>query len=74
MPSLRLGDVIFEIQVCVFLENDKTDLRQIFSGFKRKHFFITTCIKKHCIRPLMSITMLLLFKILLYNWLIATSF
>jgi len=28
----------FGIKVCVFLENDKTDLRQIFLGF-RKHFF-----------------------------------
>jgi len=24
----------------------------IFLGFKRKHLFITTCIEKHCIRPL----------------------
>jgi len=38
----------FEINVCDFLENDKTDLRQIFfSGFKRKHLSITTCIKKY---------------------------
>jgi len=22
-----------------------------FSWFRRKHFFITTCIKKHCTRP-----------------------
>jgi len=38
---------------CVFRENDKTDLRQIFSGFTRKHLFITTCIEKHCTQPLM---------------------
>jgi len=42
----------FDIKVCVFLENDKTDLRQIFPGFKRKHLFITTYIVKHCTRPL----------------------
>jgi len=24
----------------------------IFSGFRRKHFFITTCIEKQCTRPL----------------------
>jgi len=23
-----------------------------FSGFRRKHLFITTCIEKQCIRPL----------------------
>jgi len=43
----------FGIKVCVFLENDETDLRQIFfSGFRRKHLFITPCIEKHCTRPL----------------------
>jgi len=45
----------FGNKVCVFsvfLENDKTDLRQFFSGFRRKHLFITTCIEKHCTRPL----------------------
>jgi len=36
-----------ELKVCVFLENDKTDLREIFLGF-RKHLFIATCIEKHC--------------------------
>jgi len=46
----RLGDVIFrDLSVhffCVFLENDKTDLRQIFfSGFRRKHLFITIYIE-----------------------------
>jgi len=25
-----------------------------FSGFRRKHLFITTCIEKHCIRPLIN--------------------
>jgi len=38
--------------VNVFLENDKTDLRQFFSGFRRKYLFITTCIEKHCTRSL----------------------
>jgi len=37
---------------CVFPENNKTDLRQNFSGFRTKHLFITTCIEKHCIRSL----------------------
>jgi len=23
-----------------------------FKGFRRKHLFITTCIEKHCTRPL----------------------
>jgi len=36
---------------CIFLDNDKTDLCQFFSGFKRKHLLITTRIKKHY-RPL----------------------
>jgi len=31
-----------------FLKNDKSDLRKYFSGFRRKHLFITTCIEKHC--------------------------
>jgi len=25
---------------------------KFFSGFRRKHLFITTCIKKQCTRPL----------------------
>jgi len=29
----------------VFLENDKTDLRQVFLGFRTKHLFNTTCIE-----------------------------
>jgi len=33
----------------LFLVNDKTDLPQnFFSGFRRKHLFIITCIEKHC--------------------------
>jgi len=46
--------MIFGIKVCVFcifLKNDKTDLRQFFSGF-RKHLFITTCIEKQSTQPL----------------------
>jgi len=27
-------------------------MRQNFSGFRRKHLFITTCIEKQCIPPL----------------------
>jgi len=30
----------------------KMDLRQFFSGFRRKHLFISTCIEKQCTRPL----------------------
>jgi len=49
--SLRLGDVIFFLLrcalFCVFLENDKMDLCQIFFTFRRKHLFIATCIEKH---------------------------
>jgi len=42
------------VRFCVFLENDKPDLRHIFSGFKRKHLFlfILTCIEKQYARPL----------------------
>jgi len=36
----------------VFLENAKMDFRQVFSWFRRKHLFITTCIEKQCTRPL----------------------
>jgi len=40
---------------CVFLKNDKDRSIPIFvSGFRTKHLFITTCIKKDCIGPLMS--------------------
>jgi len=41
----------FGIEVCVFLENDKTDLRQFIFRNKKKHLFITTCIEKQCTRP-----------------------
>jgi len=38
---------------CVFLENDKTNLRQIFfSELWRKHLFITAFIQKQCTRLL----------------------
>jgi len=40
---LRSVTSFFVIKVCVLLENNKVDLRQFFSGFKRKHIFITTC-------------------------------
>jgi len=34
----------------VFLETNKTDLcENLFSEFRRKHLFITTCIEKYCI-------------------------
>jgi len=38
--------------LCIFLENDKTDLHQFFPGFRKKDLFITTCIKKHYTGPL----------------------
>jgi len=47
---LRHSDVIFQnwraLELSgfyVFLENDSTNLHQFFSGFRIKHFFITTC-------------------------------
>jgi len=40
---------------CVFLKNDKTDVRPIFLVFRRKHLFITTCIEKQCTRPLTAL-------------------
>jgi len=46
---------------CVFLENDKMDLRQIL--FRRKQFFITTCIEKQCTRPLSFILLTLAEKV-----------
>jgi len=37
----------FKVGFCVFLENEKTDLRLIFfSWSRRKHLFNTTCIEK----------------------------
>jgi len=30
---------------CVFFENDKTDVRQIFSGFRIKHFLLQPALK-----------------------------
>jgi len=35
--SLLLRDVIFSNLECVFLENNKMDLREFFSGFRKKH-------------------------------------
>jgi len=35
----------------VFLENDRTDFRQIFSGIRRKHLYIICC-EKRCTGPL----------------------
>jgi len=41
------------VRFCVFLENDKTDLRQFFfSEFRRKHLFITIYIENHYTQPL----------------------
>jgi len=34
-PSLRLGDVIFRNKVCVFLENNKANCANFFSGFRK---------------------------------------
>jgi len=58
-PRFRLDYVIFFnwsasrlSSFCIFLKNDKMELHQFFSGFRRKHLFIITCIEKHCTRPL----------------------
>jgi len=37
---------------CVFLKDDSTDLREIFSGLRRKHLIITTHVEKQCTRAL----------------------
>jgi len=38
---------------CVFFENDKTDLRQIFfHGLAENTCFFTTCFEKQCTQPL----------------------
>jgi len=45
----------FGIKVCAFCVFSKTTRRicaKFFSKFRRKHFFITTCIEKYCSRPL----------------------
>jgi len=50
----------FGINLCVFLENNKTDLHQIFLGSRRKHLFITTCIEKHRLHPVFNARLLVL--------------
>jgi len=52
LSQIRL--VVFEKNhvFCVFFEHDKTNLRQFFSRFRRKHSFITACIEKQCTRPI----------------------
>jgi len=57
--SLRLGDVIFSELECVGVERFLRFSRKlqdrsapIFSGFKRKYLFSTTCIEKYCTGPL----------------------
>jgi len=55
----------FGFKVCVFLENDKTDLRQFFFLFQdlgRKHLVMTTYIEKQCTRPLKSMLSFLLYQ------------
>jgi len=45
----------FGFKVCIFLFFLKMTRRicaKFFSGFERKHLFITSCIEKHCTRPL----------------------
>jgi len=37
--------------MCVFCVHDGS-VPRFFSGLRRKHLFITTCIEKHCTRPL----------------------
>jgi len=36
-----------------FSRKQQDGFTPIFLGFRKKHFFITTCIEKHCVRPLM---------------------
>jgi len=41
------------IQVCVFLENDKTGMHQIFQDLGENTLvYCTTYIERHCTRPL----------------------
>jgi len=59
MQKLRYGDVKYGFYgsaselsgFYVFLQNDSTNMRQIFLGF-RKHLFITTCCEYRCTGPL----------------------
>jgi len=37
--SSLFGIGVSELGFCVFLKNNKTNLRQFFSGFRRKHLF-----------------------------------
>jgi len=68
--NLRLFDVIFGIKGAFFAFFSKT-IRWIcakfFSGFRRKHLFITTCIGKQCTRPLMTLWELELFPVFQYD-------
>jgi len=46
------------------------DLRQsFFSGFRRKHLFITTCIEKQCTRPLNWLQLVYIKFLLIYLFL-----
>jgi len=45
----------FGIKVSVLCFTPKSPRRictNFLSGFRRKHLFVTTCIEKHCTRPL----------------------
>jgi len=42
----------FGIKVCVFRKLQDESAPNFYSGFRRKHLFITTCIEKHCTQPL----------------------
>jgi len=37
---------------CIFSKTTTRICATFFSGFRRKHLFITFCIEKHCTRPL----------------------
>jgi len=48
--------VIFSELNCAFFSKTTRQIyNKFFSGFKRKHLFITTCIEKHCTRPFNAI-------------------
>jgi len=54
-----------------FFENDKTDLRQIFLGFRRKDLLITTCMVALAFKLLKQFTE---FVIILKSFLLSTIF
>jgi len=60
--------LFFGIKVAFFRKRQDRSVPIFFSGFRRKHLFITTCIEKQCIRPLREYNQDLIFLFVSHSW------